>query len=73
VVNSIPLASEVTDGLLTRKGHSGEILRAVIAYEQCDWDTAVQVDLDSATMQTIYLDSIYWSKKFTDELKIFPK
>jgi c-di-GMP phosphodiesterase len=72
VVNSLPLTPELTDALLTHKGRMGGILNVVIAYEKCDWDEAVQVNLGSATIQKIYLDSIYWAKKFSDEIKNAP-
>lgn len=60
VLNGLPLATDVTEALLSGKGPLGEMLTTVMAFERGDWDTVRNYGLDDATVQSAYITAVHW-------------
>jgi EAL and modified HD-GYP domain-containing signal transduction protein len=59
-LEQIPMSDEIRAALLDKKGPKGRMLAAVIAYEQGDWDTLIQMRIDPEKVAKAYLDSVAW-------------
>ena len=61
VLLELPLASEVKAALLNRAGTMGSILRAVLAYEQGEWEAINLPPLDAGKFTGAYMQAIAWT------------
>jgi EAL and modified HD-GYP domain-containing signal transduction protein len=62
-MEQIPVSDEIRNALLHKKGPKGRMLAAVIAYEQGDWDTLIQMRIDPEKIAKAYLDSVAWGEE----------
>ena len=62
-MEQIPVSDEIRNALLHKKGPKGRMLAAVIAYEQGDWDTLIQMRIDPEKVAKAYLDSVAWGEE----------
>jgi EAL and modified HD-GYP domain-containing signal transduction protein len=62
IVKTLPLAAEVTNGLLKHEGDLGAVLRCSMAFERQDWQEAQSsVRLSEEKINEIYEQAIRWS------------
>ena len=57
-IQLLPFSKEVREALLTQSGLLGSALNCVLSYESGNWSGISCGDLDAATIQRCYLDSI---------------
>jgi EAL and modified HD-GYP domain-containing signal transduction protein len=69
IMNKLTLAPELVDGLLNHKGKIGRILESVILYEQGNLGAIFTTDIQTATIQKIYLDSITWVNEILSKVR----
>ncbi len=62
VLDDLPLAYEINKALLEKGGDIGEILSAVILYEQGYYYTLEEKGLDVDVMRSAYLEAIAWAQ-----------
>lgn len=60
ILEGLPLATDITDALLSYKGPMGGMLVAVLAFEKGDWETVRKYDLEDSTVQSAYLTAVHW-------------
>jgi EAL and modified HD-GYP domain-containing signal transduction protein len=68
LVPQLSLADELNQALLERSGLIGEVLTAVIAYEQAAWDTMALADIAPAQMRECYLEAVRWARDAAQQL-----
>jgi EAL and modified HD-GYP domain-containing signal transduction protein len=68
VLESLPLAEEVTDSLLGRPGILGNTLHCVTSYEQGRWGDLHAIPLSDEIIRDAYLASVAWSEGVVREL-----
>lgn len=68
---NLPLAEDIVEGLMHRKGNTGQLLNFVIDYEQGDWDTAgmAQHALTHNDAVAAYLTALQWTRKVSQHLQ----
>lgn len=71
VAEQLPLAREVKEALVERRGSAGLVLDAVEAYEEGLWDSAEgaveEVGADSSRLADHYLEAVAWARdRMTD-------
>jgi EAL and modified HD-GYP domain-containing signal transduction protein len=68
---NLPLAEDITDGLMHRKGNAGQLLNFVIDYEQGDWGNActMQHSLTHNDAVSAYLSALQWTRKISEHLE----
>lgn len=69
LLEQIKLDQEITDALLERKGPMGELLTAIIYYEQGEWDNLKYDSLTPQQYAQAYQESINWTEAIMSELK----
>lgn len=69
IMDKLSLAPELVNGLLNHKGKIGRILESVILYEQGDLGAIFTTDIQTATIQKIYLDSIKWVNEILSKVR----
>jgi c-di-GMP phosphodiesterase len=60
IMEKLPLTPEIVDAVLHHEGEIGRVLQAVILYEQGDLAAVFPTINVTATIQTVYLESIQW-------------
>jgi len=60
ILGMIELSDSVHAALVKHAGPLGEVLKGVLAYEQCDWKGAHQLGLELSMLQKIYFESLAW-------------
>lgn len=68
LLNKLPLSAAIQMALLEKQGTLGEVLRAVTAYEQGEWDAVMASPYEPDLLRTIFWDSMRWAE---DVLKSF--
>ena len=58
---TLSLSDEINQALLEREGVDGELLAAVIAYEQGQWDLPVMDGFDIDSLNKAYVDALSWA------------
>lgn len=58
----LPLADDICNALLSRKGALGRVLEMVLAYEQGDWATLDRMNADTRSLRDAYLQSLDWGE-----------
>jgi c-di-GMP phosphodiesterase len=68
---NLPLAEDIVEGLMHRKGQTGQLLNFVIDYEQGDWGKActAQHTLTHNDAVTAYLTALQWTRKISEHLQ----
>jgi c-di-GMP phosphodiesterase len=61
ILSSIPLASEISDAILERRGRAGEALDCVIAYEQGNWKGAELRGCGPAEIASAWFRAVEWT------------
>lgn len=61
VVRSLPLAQDVQDALVERRGRKGEVLEAAIAYERAAWEAIPDIGVDARTLCLSYVEALDWA------------
>lgn len=65
ILSEMPLARDIKDALLEKKGNFGVILKLAVAYERGEWDTifthAAELNLPPEHLPEIYLGAILWA------------
>ncbi|HLQ76591.1 MAG TPA: HDOD domain-containing protein [Terriglobia bacterium] len=59
----LPLSDEIREALLAGKGPIGNVLAAVLAFEQADWGALDKIGIDSLKVASSYLDAIRWGEE----------
>jgi len=67
VIASFSLSETVQAALLSHTGPTGEILSAVMAYEEGRWED-LKLELSPQTIRDAYIKSIQWAKTITSEI-----
>jgi len=68
VLDSLPLAEEITQALLKREGKLGELLEAVLHYERGEWQDINADKFKADNLSKHYIESLSWT---TDLVKQF--
>ncbi|MCE1254982.1 MAG: HDOD domain-containing protein [Anaerolineae bacterium] len=68
VLGNIPVSPEVADALIAHKGEYGEILDAVMAYEQGNWENVLELKINSNELRDIYFEAIHWVNVISKEM-----
>lgn len=62
VINEIPLAEEVKDAIISRKGKCGTLLQLVLCYENADWEGISQyaksLEIPMDVLAQVYFDCV---------------
>jgi len=65
----MPLAAEINDALLGTSNQPRDVLDAIIAYEQGNWDEAAVVmdrlQLSAATLPEVYANALRWARELS--------
>jgi EAL and modified HD-GYP domain-containing signal transduction protein len=67
IVDELPLADEVSSALLRRDGPAGAILKAVVSYEQGDFDVAM-LQSHAPRIASSYRDALGWAVETVSSL-----
>ncbi len=65
----LPLAEEILDALLKQEGQLGQVLNAVLAYEQGEWDQETIEIVEPHILQSVYWQSIEWANGIIETIK----
>ncbi len=57
----LPLADEILAALLKQEGQLGKLLRAVLAYEQAEWDEPTLKSIDPQMLKSVYWQGVEWA------------
>jgi len=69
VVAELPLNEAAKSALENKSGSLGEILGAIIAYEQADWQSQfIRDSKNSSQLTAVYLDAIHWTHEVKAQL-----
>ena len=68
ILVDLPLAAEVKAALLNHEGTMGQMLRAVLAYEQGRWNEVNFPSLKPAELSDIYLQAVAWTDQVHQNL-----
>jgi EAL and modified HD-GYP domain-containing signal transduction protein len=63
ILASLPLSPEVLGALLDHRGPMGQVLAAVVAYEQCRWDEASCVGVPLGVFADAYFEAVRWTSE----------
>jgi EAL and modified HD-GYP domain-containing signal transduction protein len=63
IVAQLPLSDEVVAALVRGEGTMGSVLRAVLAYERCEWDRVALGTLGADDFRQAYLDTLQWVRE----------
>ena len=63
VLQSLPLSTELKTALCSREGPLGEVLDAVINYEQSSWDKVSGGEIDPGVLKKTYIEALRWVSK----------
>jgi len=61
LLKSLSLSNEISQALLQREGVAGEVLAAVIAYEQGQWDLPVMEKFEKEHLNQSYFSALSWA------------
>lgn len=61
LIETLPLSENIKLALQKHEGIFGNILKCIIAYENCEWDDASYGSLDTNDIRTCYLDALDWA------------
>lgn len=61
ILLGLPLAGELKTAILNREGTMGDILRAVLAYEQGHWAAIDRSPLEAGKFTEAYMQAVAWS------------
>lgn len=64
---NLPLSEDIVDGLMHRKGHTGQLLNFVIDYEQGDW-SAARHDISHDDAVSAYIAALQWARRVGEHL-----
>jgi EAL and modified HD-GYP domain-containing signal transduction protein len=70
VIGSLPLCSEVQEGLVEGSGILGNTLRAVIDYEAGDFESAHLRPFHPSLVRNAYFDALHWTRTVSQGLMI---
>lgn len=68
LVADLKLSDTIADALLNYGGLEGQILYAIQAYEQGDWDTVMKLNLPAETITKVYMDAVKWTNLLAAEI-----
>jgi EAL and modified HD-GYP domain-containing signal transduction protein len=68
VIRGLPLADDIRDALIARRGPCGEVLACVIAYERGEWAEVDALGLATDTIRSAYLDALAWADETSQAL-----
>jgi c-di-GMP-related signal transduction protein len=61
ILQTLPLADEIVEALLTHEGMMGATLRCVLAYERGDWETVQNLGCRRDLLVKTYLEALMWT------------
>lgn len=61
LVESLPLSENIKLALLKTEGIYGNLLKCIIAYENCEWDDAKYELLDTNNIRNCYFEALDWA------------
>jgi EAL and modified HD-GYP domain-containing signal transduction protein len=64
----LSLSEELDRALLNRDGAMGEVLNAVIAFEEANWSNVALPGIGAPQLQKHYLDAVAWSRDAAAQL-----
>ena len=62
ILGELPLASEITEALLTSSGQSGSMLESIKSYERGDWEQIADCGFCAKNISESYMQSIVWTR-----------
>lgn len=68
IMSSLPLAEDVKNALINRKGRPGQLLNTVICYELGQWDNPECREYDAGILTTAYFDALHWADTLFSEI-----
>ena len=68
LIPQLSLTDELSQGLLERVGPVGEVLAAVIAYEEARWDRIAVPGITPIQLRDCYLKAVQWSREAAQQL-----
>jgi EAL and modified HD-GYP domain-containing signal transduction protein len=68
-IQGLPLSDEIVEALLFHKGHPGEVLKAVLAYEKGDLNKVLELNILPANVTDAYLKTLQWVNLQVEVLK----
>ncbi|PLW83999.1 histidine kinase [Kineobactrum sediminis] len=68
IVSQLPLDQDMADALTRHEGPFGRLLKAVIAYEQGQWDELDNSLFSTDDLAACYLEAVQWAREQFDEL-----
>jgi len=68
ILSELPLATEITQALISKEGEYGELLDVAIHYERGDWSSLPASGEAAQKLATIYLNSVRWSGQLFEEM-----
>jgi len=61
LLQSLSLSDEINQALLEREGVAGDVLAAVLAHEQGQWDLPVMQKFEQEHINKAYFDALAWA------------
>ena len=68
VLEPLHLSEDIQDALLGRPGLGGEVLRCVLAYEQCHWEAVRCRDVGINAIRDAYVGAVEWARTTSQQL-----
>ena len=68
VLSSIPMTTDLREGLINRKGKMGKLLNEVIRYEQGEWDSLISKQKLAWAFRSAYIEAVNWAEKAIEGL-----
>lgn len=69
LIASLPLSDNIKRALLNREGDYGNILKCIIAYENCEWNDTHYESLTTKTIRNCFFEALDWAATSSSMLK----
>jgi len=69
LVESLPLSDNIKLALLEKQGVLGEMLRSIIAYENCEWEEANFGAINSTKIRDCFFEALEWATTHSSLLR----
>jgi len=63
IVNELPLADDIVNGLVTGQGQVGKVLGSTVDYERGEWKNLEQADFEKPVLRSSYLDAVCFTEE----------
>jgi EAL and modified HD-GYP domain-containing signal transduction protein len=65
-IQGLPLSDEIVEALLFRKGNTGRVLKAVLAYERGDLTKALELNITPEAVTNAFINTLHWVNSLVD-------